>query len=454
MEEFTSKSNPFQDPNLDKVFVWKRKAQKLGWDKDRAKLEAQQTRERNLVDIEVAKRRRVERDQELLTRQEERDRQDRLRDSQAHSDWEAREEEFMLKQHKQAAAIRINQGRETVSDSLARNVLLMRELQFGPELGADGKETFALALEVGANVQSPLELITKQNASEVQLQLARYLELETVNEFKAYWTALLGCCQDLLWETTHVPAVVRDSIREYCELKTLDQVARERADALQRQHDPGQAGEQVFYGELERVWRAEEHRKRACELASGMVAQLQAKGRGAHRVPMWAELQLQNERRARSLENQEDDDLGDNIETLFLECCFVGQPELGKQIKPRFWNRVKLGYDWNKYNRAHYDSENKPPKVVFGYKFNIMFPGMKQAPTYRLEPYAAGNGGDDEEPDRYCVLKFLCSEPFVDLGFKIENKDWDRGARSGFKNTFENGVLQLHFNFVRRRYRR
>lgn len=36
--------------------------------------------------------------------------------------------------------------------------------------------------------------------------------------------------------------------------------------------------------------------------------------------------------------------------------------------KPRFFNRVKTGFEWNKYNQTHYDKENPPPKIVQGYK--------------------------------------------------------------------------------------
>ncbi|OTF84030.1 hypothetical protein BLA29_011145, partial [Euroglyphus maynei] len=39
--------------------------------------------------------------------------------------------------------------------------------------------------------------------------------------------------------------------------------------------------------------------------------------------------------------------------------------------KPRYFNRVHTGFEWNKYNQTHYDVDNPPPKVVQGYKFNI-----------------------------------------------------------------------------------
>ena len=39
--------------------------------------------------------------------------------------------------------------------------------------------------------------------------------------------------------------------------------------------------------------------------------------------------------------------------------------------KPRYFNRIHTGYDWNKYNSTHYDHDNPPPKTVQGYKFNV-----------------------------------------------------------------------------------
>ena len=33
--------------------------------------------------------------------------------------------------------------------------------------------------------------------------------------------------------------------------------------------------------------------------------------------------------------------------------------------KPKYFNRVHTGYEWNKYNQTHYDHDNPPPKVCF-----------------------------------------------------------------------------------------
>lgn len=44
--------------------------------------------------------------------------------------------------------------------------------------------------------------------------------------------------------------------------------------------------------------------------------------------------------------------------------------------------------------------------------------------------------------------------PYDDIAFKIVNNEWNKDPRSGFKSTFEKGVLQLNFNFKRHIYKR
>uniref|UniRef100_A0A1I7SJX7 CactinC_cactus domain-containing protein n=1 Tax=Bursaphelenchus xylophilus TaxID=6326 RepID=A0A1I7SJX7_BURXY len=39
--------------------------------------------------------------------------------------------------------------------------------------------------------------------------------------------------------------------------------------------------------------------------------------------------------------------------------------------KPKYFNRVHTGFEWNKYNQTHYDVDNPPPKIVQGYRFNV-----------------------------------------------------------------------------------
>ena len=52
------------------------------------------------------------------------------------------------------------------------------------------------------------------------------------------------------------------------------------------------------------------------------------------------------------------------------------------------------------------------------------------------------------------VIKFCGGAPYEDIAFRIINKEWDTIEKHGFVSVFDNGVLQLHFNFKRARYRR
>ncbi|VVT51363.1 uncharacterized protein SAPINGB_P003071 [Magnusiomyces paraingens] len=128
--------------------------------------------------------------------------------------------------------------------------------------------------------------------------------------------------------------------------------------------------------------------------------------------------------------------------------------------KPRFYNRVILGYEWNRYNQTHYSAESPPPKVVQGYKFNIFYPDLidsKQAPTFSIirdkrktsKQLAIAAGQNDT-----CIIKFHSGAPYQDIAFKIVDRQWDNSPHRGSRCKFENGVLQVHFKFKRVFYRK
>ncbi|TEB35352.1 hypothetical protein FA13DRAFT_1788001 [Coprinellus micaceus] len=117
--------------------------------------------------------------------------------------------------------------------------------------------------------------------------------------------------------------------------------------------------------------------------------------------------------------------------------------------KPRYFNRVHTGYEWNKYNQTHYDTDNPPPKVVQGYKFNIFYPDLidkSKAPTYKIvkEP-----GNDDT-----VILQFSAGPPYEDIAFRIVNREWEFSHKRGFRSSFDRGCLSLWFNFRRNFYRK
>lgn len=118
--------------------------------------------------------------------------------------------------------------------------------------------------------------------------------------------------------------------------------------------------------------------------------------------------------------------------------------------KPKYFNHVHTGYEWNKYNRTHYDNDNPPPKFVQGYKFTIFYPHLIDktvTPTCCIE-----KDGDSSET---CILRFQAAPPYQDIAFRIVNSgDWEKSKKKGFKYTFERGILHLYFNFKRYSYRK
>lgn len=116
-----------------------------------------------------------------------------------------------------------------------------------------------------------------------------------------------------------------------------------------------------------------------------------------------------------------------------------------KPRKPRYFNRVQMGYEWNKYNQTHYDHDNPPPKVVQGYKFNIFYPDLidkARAPTYKIERENGRKRGQSFAPageDDTCLIRFIAGPPYEDIAFRIVDKEWDYSAKRerGFKSSFD-----------------
>ncbi|KZT55299.1 hypothetical protein CALCODRAFT_524593 [Calocera cornea HHB12733] len=117
--------------------------------------------------------------------------------------------------------------------------------------------------------------------------------------------------------------------------------------------------------------------------------------------------------------------------------------------KPRYFNRVHTGYEWNKYNQTHYDVDNPPPKVVQGYKFNIFYPDLidkSKAPTYKIIK--------DPKDEETVLIVFTAGPPYEDIAFRIVNREWEYSHKRGFRSSFDRGCLSLWFSFRRNFYRK
>lgn len=155
------------------------------------------------------------------------------------------------------------------------------------------------------------------------------------------------------------------------------------------------------------------------------------------------------------------------------EAEFSVQAELENQVykwadkykprKPRFFNRVHTGYEWNKYNQTHYDFDNPPPKIVQGYKINVFYPDLIDksiSPDFKLSTlkgkcqFCITNRNIFLENPEFAILKITAGPPYEDIAFKIVNREWDFGNKKGFRCQFMNGIFQLWFFYKRYRYRR
>lgn len=117
--------------------------------------------------------------------------------------------------------------------------------------------------------------------------------------------------------------------------------------------------------------------------------------------------------------------------------------------KPRYFNRVQMGYEWNKYNQTHYDHDNPPPKVVQGYRFNIFYPDLidkTKAPTFKIVREHGRKRGESFAPagkEDTCLIRFIAGPPYEDIAFRIVDREWDYSAKKerGFKSSFDKVCL-------------
>jgi hypothetical protein len=129
--------------------------------------------------------------------------------------------------------------------------------------------------------------------------------------------------------------------------------------------------------------------------------------------------------------------------------------------KPRYFNRVQMGYEWNKYNQTHYDHDNPPPKVVQGYKFNIFYPDLidkTKAPTFRIIREHGRRRGESFAPageEDTCLIRFIAGAPYEDIAFRIVDKEWDYSAKRdrGFRSSFDKVRLSSPASSLRARVR-
>uniref|UniRef100_M4BBK7 Splicing factor Cactin n=1 Tax=Hyaloperonospora arabidopsidis (strain Emoy2) TaxID=559515 RepID=M4BBK7_HYAAE len=486
---YSDETNPFGDSSLSQPFVWTKKYHEKGTGDTKTKsLKDLKKAQRHRVDeIRKARKRRDEREAEKDERERLKSEEMRLKDAEQYEDWQQKEEQFHLQQTKVRSQLRIRANREKPVDLLAKNLLLVSARNNVEEESAFFiKEIGRIRVE-HRRPDAIVEVLSMHELEELQDDVRTYKELEESGNGglnAEFWDLMRLVCNDRIRRLQRDDVrtdrgAIHDSVQETIddmmigkdaqELRTLQrEVSETIASALN-----GATGVDVdFWEEVAqqiKVYQArarlaqlheemltkladlmEEHERRSVEEAVARAAEdethgvVDENGRDAGREAREMEKSF-----ARKGLDEAEERLGASEEVALGDSKAVPRwSEKYQPRKPRYFNRVKTGYEWNKYNQTHYDYDNPPPKVVQGYKFNLFYPDLidkQTAPRFVLEKASS---------DEFCIIRFSAGPPYQDIAFKIVNCEWEYSHKRGFKSVFERGILHLYFNFKRHRYRR
>ncbi|KAJ2725268.1 hypothetical protein GGI07_001401 [Coemansia sp. Benny D115] len=503
---YKATSNPFNEESVSKKFVWKKKIEQDA-SRGLSREESEQAdRERRLEaerELESLRKRRELREIERLQREQEMIRIRREQEQEKLGDWERREEEFHLRQAKKRAEIRIRNNRPKPIDLLAMNLRLANDKMDDTEV----KELASIQLEFDDAPHLLVEGLSAEECGELIHEVEMYLSLETNIQSVEFWENLLVVCSAhkvAITTGSESKSAVDEEIETILRGKTLDELSELESEVQSKLSGTSGAVDVDYWEKVRselgveraKVTLAEMHRdmlerrsKRLRQAQLGMQGKHGAletggsdsnsgdqglsgsggfkKGGEVEQMKRQKLMDLQQRilsgvQKSEPTVDATTQDLyeaewrkeHDPSEAMFsVEAAVSAKSYLWQDKhrprKPRYFNRVHTGYEWNKYNQTHYDKDNPPPKVVQGYKFNIFYPDLidkSEAPTYRIEK--------DPLSEDTVILRFMAGPPYEDIAFRVVNREWEYNRRRGFKNVFDRGVLQLHFRFKRHFYRR
>jgi len=479
---YTNESNPFRDDNLSAPFQWKKKveADKLS-NSSKGIMSQEKVKTNTIEEIEKVRSRRKEREEAMVERERLRAEESRIREMQHYDVWMKKEEEFHLEQQRQRSAIRLTQGRETPIDVLAKNLLMFglsddeRSLR---NSGVKYQEKYNALDELRtleAEITEPhvfIKDLTLKELNELlddvnecialEKEVNQSSQNENVSTNEEYWNAMKVVCEE---EIAFIKSggdggthdLVAKDISKMFDGQTTSALSKLKVEILSKIEERSAGVDTDYWYSVLKQLGVHQARATLSEIHSIML--LRQLNRIEDRKKDMKNRKHKNDDNEEntkevSLANGNELPEGAQDNTLNVE----DEVDLGQKTykwndkyrprKPRYFNRVKTGYDWNKYNQTHYDHDNPPPKTVQGYKFDIFYPDLidkSKTPQYFLER---------ADSNDFCIIRFSAGPPYEDIAFKIINREWNRSRKRGFKSVFERGVLTLHFNFNTHWYRR
>jgi len=506
---YTPDENPFNDPNLHETFQWKKREEQHKQTKSTVPHNNSRKEDQDRIFQEIESVRKRRQDRELQQDEMEKLKADeaRMRELANYEEWAKKEEEFHLQQQRQRSAIRLLEHREKPIDVLAKNLLLfalddedkrnrskvkyqerfdaLNELENSLEAELVEPHVFLKHLKLDELQELAKEVETFRDLEKEALLSCDDTKNSATSEMIiAYWNDLLLVCRDEIniikaegdGKTVH--SEVFDDIVKLFEGKSVDALNVMKQEILRKldaaptdsmvsdafdntywenvlvQLQVYQAKEQL--SEIHNVMLArqlEKLERKKEELSNKLQQNKNAAEEDDENMAVskgMSELDANEDstvKKTKLPEGNLEEQLGLADEVGLCPQAYAWQDKY-RPRKPRYFNRVKTGYDWNKYNQTHYDHDNPPPKIVQGYKFNVFYPDLidkTQTAQYFIEP---------ADSDEFCVIRFHAGPPYEDIAFKIINREWNLSRKRGFRCTFERGVLSLYFNFNSHWYRR
>ena len=418
---YTADSNPFNDPNLHEAFSWKKKEErKLPPDASR-----HGKQDEMFDEIEKVRQRRRDRDQHFEEMERLRAEESRMKELENYDEWARKEEEFHLQQQRQRSAIRLVEGREKPVDVLAKNLLMfgLSDEEKKNRAAVKYQEKYNALNELDtleAELEEPYVILKHLKLEELEELLSdidsfRKLEREATRSLDVLNSAVLKYWDDLFLVTQEEISFLKSGgvdgaraqtimeIRKLFEGQLLEQIQKMKNDVEQKLQT---IADSKGVGDLD-YWRTVLDQLQV-HIAKMQLSDLHSKMlvRQLERVEKKKEELLAAEQAGTVFAADAEDDgdvlgrpkdvnagFGDLEEELGLN-DEIGLTNMDYAVddkfrhrKPRYFNRVKTGYDWNKYNQTHYDHDNPPPKTVQGYKFNIFYPDLldvTKTPQYTL----------------------------------------------------------------------
>ncbi len=476
---YTNDSNPFLDTNLMQPFIWGKKMEKSKHENHSSDVNRESESEKRIKlmhEIEKVRKRRSDRELELEEIERLRTEEQRLREIAQYQGWQNKEEIFHLEQTKERSKIRLVESRQRPIDVIAKNILVVEAAN---DFNKDAHSKNSTLMHQDAELQDPIMVVSSLNAEqldELLVDIESYIQLESSRggSFVDFWRSLQIVASARISEMksgkpSSVHKAISQDVEDLLRGKSRGDLESLEKDIADNIKDRSSLSADAEYWE---TMQSEVKRQLAEAHVQAVHAELLAK---LLKILDEFRLKPDNAAKSRRLDSSKnslkitsdssqrksdpDGKAGDSEQEMQAtdEVALLGThydwQDKYRPRKPRYFNRVKTGWDWNKYNQTHYDFDNPPPKVVQGYKFTLFYPDlmdMTATPRYFVEPCRDSSSDGSE----FVILRFHAGPPYEDVAFKIANREWDTNRRAGFVSVFERGVLQLHFNFQRAFYRR